>query len=171
MLLIWKEGDEVREGEVSGPRNFVSKCAKEKAHMSILVAVSKAACLEKGLTLKISSTNMVDRDAELVTQHQISCPTVPINILICTGPCAWVWSSENVDTSKSPVLSSLPWSYSNALAHCPCSQRTSFGVPSVVAVQSPSLYVYFRKSLQMVSIMRRWHCSPKHLRFNKCTHG
>lgn len=169
MGLIWKE-DEMRQGEVSGTRNFVSRCAKDKARWSIWVAVSRPACLEKGLMLKISSTNMVNRNAELVTQHQISCPIVPINFPICTGPCAWIWSSENVDTIKSLVPSSLPSSYSKAVPHRSCSWRPSFGVPSMTATQSLSLYVPVTKSLQMVSIRNRWRCSPKQLRFSTNAH-
>lgn len=69
-----------------------------KPAWSIWVVVSKTACLKKDLVLKISSINLVTRDAELVTQHQI---TVPINSLTCTEPCAWIGGSENADNSVS----------------------------------------------------------------------
>jgi len=36
MSLMWTEGDEVREGELSGTRNFVSRCTKDKIHMAYL---------------------------------------------------------------------------------------------------------------------------------------
>ena len=164
MGLIWMKGQEVRQEEVSGTRSFPRKCVKDKTHMAICVAVSRPACLEKGLMLKISSINMVTRATELVTQHQVSCPIVPINSLICPGPCAWIWSPENVDTRKFLVPSCLPWSYSKALSLC--SWRPSFHVEFMAAVQNPSLSVHFRKLLQMSSIMHRWQCSPKHLRFS-----
>lgn len=73
------KGNEVRQEEVSGTRSFLRKCAKDKMHMAIWVAVSRPACLKKGLMLQASATNMVTRDSELVTQHQISCPIVPQN--------------------------------------------------------------------------------------------
>ena len=36
MSLMCTEGDEVREGKVSGARDFVSRCAKDKIHMAYL---------------------------------------------------------------------------------------------------------------------------------------
>lgn len=85
------------------------------------------------------------------------------NFLICTGPFAWIWSSGNVDTSKSLVPSCLPWGDLKAVSRGP-SHGPSSGVPSVVAVESLSLYAHFRKSLHVVSIMHRWYCSPRDLR-------
>ena len=55
------EGDEGKQEDVAGTRSFLRKCAKDKMHMAPWVAISRPACLEKGLMLQISSTNMATR--------------------------------------------------------------------------------------------------------------